>query len=285
MNTVNSRMVMAVLLLLATISLYGCGEKEKKSGQTLVRVNGEEITVHLMNDELKRAGIQDPHLEESRQQLLENLIDRQLILAEAMRNKIERTPEVMQSIEHARAQIIAQAYLQRIASKVAKPSKAEINDYYLKHPQFFSSRKEFELKQLVINSKNFTPEVKSLIDNAKSLDDVAAWLDAHSVQYARGQAIRSSADLPSMAVTKLLDLPKGKMFLVSDGDNKVLSIVAAARERPISAQNAELQIERFLTSQRYKEAADLEVAHLRSLAKIEYVNASAPAATKLLKNN
>ena len=272
------------MLFALFIALTGCDNKEKKSGQTLVRVNGEEITVHLMNDELKRAGIQDSQFEENQQQFIENLIDRQLIIAEAMRNKIERTPEVMQSIEHARAQIIAQAYLQSIAAKVTKPSQAEINDYYQKHPQFFSKRREFELKQIVISAQNFTPDLKAFMDEAKSLDDVAAWMDTHGIEYTRGQVIRSTADLPATSVEKLMSLPKGKMFLVSDGGNKVLNIVLAIKERPISAKSAEIQIERFLTNQRYKESADLEVKHLRSLAKIEYINASAPAATPSLNN-
>lgn len=274
----NKNLALLALLFVIATGLSACGNKDKKAGQTLARVNGEDITVLQINDELRHANVQADQLENARKQLLESLIDRQLLIAEATRNKIDRTPDVMQSIERAKAQIIVQAYLQSIASKVVKPSKVEINDYYQKHPEFFSKRKEFDLKQIVIPNANFSDELKSAINSAKSLEDTAAWMDAHGVQYARGQVIRSTADLPANAVTKLLELPKGKMFLVSDGDNKVLSVVAATRERPVTAANAELQIERYLTNQKYKEAADQEIAHLRSVAKIEYLNASAPVA-------
>lgn len=271
-------MLCGVLMLVTAAGLSACGSKDKKVGQSLVRVDGEEITVLQINDELKRAGVPAGQMEAASKQLLESLIDRQLILAEAMRNKIDRTPNVTQAIERAKAQIIAQAYLQSIATKVAKPSKVDIDDYFQKHPEIFTKRKEFDLKQLVITNKNYSDELKLFIDSSNSLDEVATWLDKHGVQYARGQITRSTADLPQQAVAQLMALPKGQLFIVGEGDNKVLNIIIASRDSPVSATNAAPQIEQFLINKMTKEAAEVEVAHLRSLAKIEYLNASVPAA-------
>lgn len=282
-------MLLLILILVVAAYLSACGNKDKKAGQTLVRVNGDDITILLLNNELQRAGIQADQLEDGRKQLLESLIDRQLIVTEARRNRIDRTPEVMQSIEHAKTQVIVQAYLQNIASKMPKPSRTEIHDYYQTHPAYFAKRKDFDLNQLIIPNEHFSPELKSFIASSKSLDDTAAWMDSHDVQYERAHIIRSTADLPQVAVTKLLQLPKGKMFLASDGENKILSAIAVIKERPVSPINAELQIERYLSSQKYKDAVNSEMAHLRSLAKIEYLNAPAPptsaSAAKLPHNN
>jgi peptidyl-prolyl cis-trans isomerase C len=278
-NSMSSRRVLCgVLMLVAAAGLSACGSKDKKAGQSLVRVDSEEITMLQINDELKRAGVQAGQQEAASKPLLESLIDRQLVLAEAMRNKIDRTPEVMQAIERAKAQIIAQAYLQNIVSKTAKPSKAEIDDYFQKHPEFFTKRKEFDFKQLVFANKNFSDELKLFIDSAKSLDEVAAWMDRHGVQYARGQTTRSTADLPQPAVAKLLELPEGELFLVNEGSNRVLNIITSIKDSPVTAMNAAPQIEQFLINKMSKEAAEVEIAHLRSLAKIEYLNASAPVA-------
>lgn len=274
----HNRVLCGVLVLLLAMGLSACSSQGKKAGQSLVKVDGEEITMLQVNDELKRAGVQAGQQEVATKQLLESLIDRQLILAEAARNKIDRTPDVMQAIERAKAQIIAQAYLQSVASKVAKPSKAEVDDYYQKHPEFFSKRKEFDLQQIIIANKSFSDELKTFIDSAKTLDEVAMWMDKHGVQYARRQITRSTADLPPQAVAQLLQLPKGQLFMVGEGDSRVLNILTSTRESPLSAANAAPQIEQFLTNKMIKEAAEVEVAHLRSLAKIEYLNASAPAA-------
>jgi peptidyl-prolyl cis-trans isomerase C len=272
------RVLCGVLLLVAVVGISACGSKEKKAGQALVRVNGEEITVLQMNDELRRAGVKADQQEAATKQLIESLIDRQLLTEEGMRNKIDRTPDVMQAIEHAKAQIIAQAYLASIVTKVAKPSKSEIDDYFQKHPEYFSQRKQYDLQQLVFATKDFSSELKSVIDSAKSLDEVAAWLDRHNVRYARGQLSRSTTDLPELMVAKLKEMQKGQLFIVNEGENSLLNSITDIKDSPVSAKNAAQQIEQYLINRKTKEMADAEIAHLRSLAKIEYLNVPAPAA-------
>ena len=280
-NSAPSKHVLCgVLILAAVVGLSACGSKEKKAGQSLVKVNGVEITVLQLNDELKLAGVRAEQQEAASKQLLESLIDRQLILAEAARNKMDRSPEVMQAIERAKAQITAQAYLKSVTSKIAKPSKAEINDYYQKHPEFFAQRKEFVLKQLAFANNDFGDEFRQFLDSANSLDAVAAWMDKHGVKYVRGQTTRSTADLPEQVVAKLLVLEKGKLFLASEGNNRVLSMLTAVNDSPVTALNAAPQIEQFLMNKKSKEAVETEITHLRSIAKIEYLSASAPAAVK-----
>ena len=111
-------LLLGTLILMTAAGLSACGSKEKKSGQALVRVNGEEITMLQINDELLRAGVKTEQQDIATKQLLESLIDRQLILAEAARNKIDRTPEVVQAIERAKAQIISQAHAQPGCSRL-----------------------------------------------------------------------------------------------------------------------------------------------------------------------
>jgi peptidyl-prolyl cis-trans isomerase C len=271
------RVLCGALVLVTVVGLVACGNKEKKAGQALVRVNGEEITVLQVNDELKRAGVKADQQEAASRQLLESLIDRQLIMDEAMRNKIHRTPEVTQAIERAKAQIIAQAYLKRIEAKVAKPSKAEIDNYFLKHPEYFTQRKQYDMQQIVIATKDFSNELRSVIDSAKSLDLVAAWLDRHNVRYSRGRLSRSTADMPEPIVAKIKEMKKSQIFIVNDGENSLLNFITDVKDSPVTLKDAVPQIEQYLINSKTREVADAEIAHLRSLAKIEYLNASAPS--------
>ena len=267
-----------VLVLVTTVGLSACGSKEKKAGQALVRVNGEEITVLQVNDELKRAGVKADQQEAATKQLLEKLIDRQLIIAEAIRNKIDRSPGVIQAIERAKSQIIAQAYMESIVTKIAKPSKAEIDEYFQKHPEYFTERKQFDMQQLVIATKDLSNELKLAIDAAKTLDEVAAWLDGHNVRYARGQLSRSTTDLPELMVAKLKEMRKGQLFIVNEGENSMLNSINNIKDNPVTAKDAAPQIEQYLINKKSKEAADAEIKNLRSSAKIEYLNAPVPAA-------
>lgn len=260
--------------------LSACGSKEDAAEQVLVRVNGEEITELQVNDELMRADVRADQQEAATKQLLESLIDRQLLADEAMRNNIHRTPEVMQAIERAKAQIIGQAYLKSIEAKIAKPSMAEIDDYFHKHPEYFTQRKQYGMQKIVIATKDFSNELKLGIGAVKSLDEVAAWLDRHHVRYTRGLLSVSTAELPEPMVKKLKDMQKNQLFSVNEGENSLLIAIVDVKDSPVAARDAAPQIEQYLINKKTIEAVEAEIARLRSLAKIEHLAASVPTAHK-----
>lgn len=263
------------LMLGTAQGLAACGHNEKKTEQPLVRVNGTEITLAQVNDELKRAGVKPGQQEAAAKRLLESLIDRHLILTEALRNKIDRHAAVVQTIERAKMQVITQAYLKSLNSRIPKPSPAEINDYYRQHPEYFAYRKQFDLQQVAIASGDFSNELRLVADSAKSLDEIAAWLDTHNVRYERGQLSRNTTDLPEQMVAKLKKVQKGQIFIVNEREHSSINLITNIRTIPITAKTAAPLIEQYLFNKKIKAAAEAEITRLRALAKIEYLNAPA----------
>ena len=277
-SVVRSRLVCAAIVLLAVAGLSACGNKEKKAGQALASVNGEEITVLQLNEELQRANVSAAQQEAATKQLLEALIDRQLLAAEAAKDKTDRDPKVMEAIERAKALIVAQAYMQKKIGTVPRPSKQEIEDYFNKNPQFFSQRKQFDMRELVIATSDMNEKLKAEMDGAKSLEDVASWLDANSVKYVRTQLSRTSADLAPELSGKLLSMPKGQLFIIREGDRTLLIALADVKDVPATLAQAAPQIEQFLFNKKSKDAGDAELKRLRSTAKIEYLSQGSKAA-------
>lgn len=274
-----SRLLCAGLVVLAVAGLSACGNKEKKPGQALASVNGEEITVLQLNEEMQRANVQAPQQEAASKQLLESLIDRQLLQNEAAKDKTDRDPKVVQAIERAKALIVAQAYMQKRIGTIARPTKQEVEEYFHKNPQFFSERKQFDMRELVIASADMNDPLKAAMDSAKTLDDVAAWLETHKVKFARTQLSRTSADLAPELSAKLLSMPKGQLFIIREGDRTLLISLADIRDNPVTLAQAAPQIEQFLFNKKNKDAADAELKRLRATAKIEYLGKDgAPAA-------
>ncbi|MDY7576645.1 EpsD family peptidyl-prolyl cis-trans isomerase [Actimicrobium sp. CCI2.3] len=270
-----SNMARSALVLMMVLNLSACGgDKKKEASQSLVRIDGQEITVLQLNEELGRTPPQaTPEAQAAtRKQVLEALVDRQLLLNEAASSKLDRDPKVMQAIERAKAQILAQAYLQAQVAKMVQPTRAEIDDYFVKHPEFFTQRKSFDMQQLVIATKDFSDPLRTMIDNAKSLDEVAAWLDGKSVQYARNQVARTTADLPPQLVSKLQGMKKGQLFVIKENDRSLLVGLNDIKESPVTAEAAVPQIEQYLRNQKSQETAKAELVRLRSLAKLEYLN-------------
>lgn len=273
------RLLCAALVLLAAAGLSACGDKDKKPGQSLASVNGKEITILQLNEELQRAGVQSSQQAAASKQLLESLIDRQLLQNEAEKEKVDRDPKVMQAIERAKALIVAQAYMQKRIGAAVRPSKPEVEAYFTQNPQFFTQRKQFDMRQLILPTSALNDELKAVIDGAKSLEDVAQWLDGHKVAYARSQVSRTSADLAPELSSKLASMAKGQLFIVREGERSLLVSLADVKDSPVGLDAATPQIEQFLANKKSKDAADAELKRLRASAKIEYFNKdAAPAA-------
>jgi EpsD family peptidyl-prolyl cis-trans isomerase len=276
-----SKRTLCSALILVMASLGGCGDKtkDKKPGQALASVNGEEVTVLQLNEELQRANVPAGQQDTAGKQLLQALIDRTLLQEAAAKENLDRDPKVMQAIDRARALIVAQAYLQKRIGNVTRPGSAEVDDYFNKHPAFFSNRKQFSMEELVIGANDLTPDVRSAADVAKSLEELAVWLEAHKIKYGRNQVTRSTADVPEQLTTRLLGQPKGQLFVIKEGPRAMFISVTDVKDAPVSLPVATSQIEQFLMNQKNKDLAAAELQRLRSNARIEYLNKSmAPAA-------
>jgi peptidyl-prolyl cis-trans isomerase C len=279
MTIARSRQLKWTAVVVIAATLTACGNKtEKKPGQALASVNGEEITVMQLNEELGRTNIAAAQQEIARKRLLEALIDRQLLEGEAAKEKLDRDPKVMQAIERAKATIIAQAYLQKRIGTPARPARAEVEQYFSQNPQFFAQRKIFEMRQLVLPTAEVTDAVKAAIDASKSLEEVAVYLDQHQIKYGRAQLARSSQELPPELASKLSSMNKGQLFIIREGDRSMLMSVMEVKDAPVNMEQAAPQIEQFLMNKKNKDAADAEIKRLRASAKIEYLNAPASGA-------
>lgn len=282
-KTGSAQVLRLTVIALALVALGACGSKEKSSGQSLVRVDGQEITISQLNEELARVNVPAAQRDTASKQLLESLIDRQLLQSQAGKDKVDRDPNVVQAIERAKAQIIAQAYMQKRLAKVGKPTKEDIDKYYLDHPDFFAERRIFEFDQLVIASKEMSTELKNIFGSAKSLDDVMAYLKAQKIEFVQNSSARSTVDLPAALTAKLKTMRRGQVFALQEGDSAVILSIKNIKLDPAKPATANPQIANFLMDQRNKEAATAEITRLRAAAKIEYLNKKAddktPAAT------
>ena len=137
-----------IAVLLATVILAaGCGESKDKApaSQTAAKVNGDEVTVHQINAELQRATrgapLQGANAEAASKRILEGLIDQTLLVQQAKEAKLDRDPTVLQALESARRQILAQAYIDRQAA-ASPPTQDEIKAFYAKNPDLFEQWKK-----------------------------------------------------------------------------------------------------------------------------------------------
>jgi len=265
----------AVALAVAATLLVGCGDKkkEKVATQTAAKVNKEEITVHQINFVLaQQRGIPPAQAASASRAVLERLIDQELALQKADEQKLDRDPRVVQQIEAARREIIARAYLEKIAEGAPKPTSAEVAAYYEKHPALFKERRVYSLQEVAIEA---TPEqvetLKKTLAASKTFVDFVNYLKANNIRFAGNEAVRGAEQLPLASVDDFAKMKDGQaVFNVRPNGAQVINL-AASRSQPVTLDQATPAIEQFLRNERKRRLLADDMEALRKAAKIEYV--------------
>lgn len=262
---------LAVVAAIAVLTACGKGD-DKASTQVAAKVNKEEISVHQINYVLSHSGsVPADKVQAASHQVLEKLIDQGLLMQKATSDKLDRDPNVMQSIESARHQILAQAYLEKVMSAAQKSTPQEVADYYAKHPELFSQRRLYRFQQLsIVGSKDLGPQVQQLLTDKKSLADIAVWAQAKNLKVNSSAAVKAAEQLPLELLPRLHQMKDGQIGLIGEANGLTVLQLVASQEQPIDEKDATPMIEQFLLNKRKTELAEKEIKQLRSTAAIEY---------------
>jgi EpsD family peptidyl-prolyl cis-trans isomerase len=281
------RIGLSLLALALSVGLAGCSDKkaDKAATQVAAKVNGDEITVSQLDHELGKLGKLAPEqTKQAANQLLKSLVDQQILMRKAVEDKVDRDPEVMQSLEASRRQILAQAYVQKLTANQAKPGDAEIADYFAKHPELFAERRVYRLQEINIQvTPANTEAVKARLAQSKNLNDFIEWLKAQSIPARVSQSTKAAEQLPLEILPRLHQMKDGQAMTLSAAGSLNILVVAGSQTQPINQEQAKPVIERFLLNAKKREAAEAELKKLKEKAKIEYLGEYADAGKEPVK--
>ena len=267
----------AVLLVLGlgACSKKGEGAAAGQATQVAAKVGDSEISVHQINQVLSRTPMRDPSKEDlqaASKQVLERLIDQQLAVDAATADNLHRSPEVIAALEAARRDVLARAYVQKIAGTVAKATPEEISQYYRDHPALFSERRVFNLQELRLADPGAAlAEVRKLTEQSKPVEEIAAFLKAKGVSFSGGSATRAAEQLPLDVLPKMNALKDGD-YLIMQGDKAATVIrVAGSQQAPITEEKARPAIEQFLNNRRIGDTVAAEMKRMRGATTVTYM--------------
>ena len=267
----------AVLSAALVLGLAACGNKDDKKAATQVaaKVGSEEISVHQINQVLSRsnsAGASPAAVQAMSREVLEKLIDQQLAVEQAMEDKLHRSPEVVSQIEAARRDILARAYMQKIAGALSKPSADDIKKYYAEHPQLFSERRVFNIQEIVVpTAPGLADQLRAFAASGKPIVDVANWLKSKDIKFDGGSATRAAEQIPLERLAQIHSLKDGQSVVMESPQAITLLRVASSQSSPVAEAAALPRIEQFLTNQRASDAVAANIKQLRTAAKITYM--------------
>lgn len=259
-----------ILSVLIACALTACGDKEEKKSpsQVLAKVNDGEITVHQLNFVLGQIPNAQP---EQKQQVLDQLVDQELLVQKAAELKLDREPNVLQAIENAKRQILAQAAAERVIGKPAEPAKTAIDEFYAKNPALFAERKNYEFVAFVIEKAAYSDALAAALNTATTPALVKSALDGAQVKFSSSDAARTAEQLPMPMLPKFAAMNIGDIMALQEGDKMILLQLKATQAAAIAPHDAEPLIKRYLSNNEAQTQAQAKMKALRDAAKVEYL--------------
>jgi EpsD family peptidyl-prolyl cis-trans isomerase len=261
--------------LAAALVLGACGgdNKAKSAGQAVARVNGVEITVHQINNELMRLGVKGgADNQQAAKRVLDALIDQQLLVQQAAESKLDRDPQVMQALEQVRRRLLSEAYLERSLG-VPRPGPEEVKKFYADNPALFEKHRVYSFRDFVIERPQFSDALRKRLDGAKAPADVVAVLKQMKIAYREAVSTRGAEQLPLDMLPKVAAMTKGDISILLNESSVVLMQLIDSTEQPVGLDQATPFIESYLMNTRKRQKAESRLKELRASAKIAYMGA------------
>lgn len=272
------------LAAISLLAISACGGDSAKSTQVAAKVNQDEISVHQVNQQLARVNPRGMTPEQQRvvkKQVVDNLVDQQLLIAQAMEAKLDRDPEVLARLENARREVLAQAYVQKSIGAAAKPSPDDVKTYYDKNPALFAERKSYRLQELVTNvPADKLDAVRIQAQKSGSMTELSEWLKSGGYQFAANAAVRQAEHLPMAVLPQIASMKDGEIGTFANEKGITVLRVMGTQPQPLDPLAATPVIEQYLGNIKREELLAAELKRLRSVAKIEYLGDLAVATDK-----
>jgi EpsD family peptidyl-prolyl cis-trans isomerase len=274
------------LPLLVAALVVGCGDKkegaateEKGATQVAAKVDGTELTVHQVNYALQRIpNLDNDQTKAASLQVVRNLVNQEVIAQKALSDKLDRDPMVMQALDAARRQILAEAYMGRKLGTPAEPTDAEVSDYFDTHPDLFAKRKIYRLQEISIKApKDKHDAIRNQLGASKTINDFAEWLKAENLSMKVAQGVKPAEQLPQALLPQLAKMPDGQAMVVNQPDGLLVVVLADSQTQPVTLEQAKPAIVRVIQAEARQKAAKTELDALKAAAKIEYLGEFADA--------
>lgn len=263
-----------ILSFCSAAALAGCGASSTSEAPTQVaaKINGDEITLLQIEQSLRGVAVASPEQAGLlRAQALETLIDQTLLTQKAKETKLDRDPQVVAAMEAARHRILAQAYANQVAGKVAKPTEVDVKAFFEKHPELFSERRIYQVDELAVPANAVSvDELKKVVEKANTTSEVAKWLTSKNVRFGTNRGAQAAEGLPMEVARQLNRLREGDMTVLELPNAIQVVHLLKVQTAAVSFKQAQPAVERYLQNERQREAVLRELASLRGSMQGEY---------------
>jgi peptidyl-prolyl cis-trans isomerase C len=173
----------ATAVALSLALLVGCQSKSSqdggataKKGQTLAEVNGGIITVENFKKEVETL---PPYLRpmaetaDGKKELLDTMIVREIIMQQAKKDGLDKSPAVAEKMEELRQRVIVEAFLKKKIEEQAKISDADLQKFYDQNKDKFKSVEQVRASHILVKDEGAAKEILAEIKKGGNFEELA----------------------------------------------------------------------------------------------------------------
>lgn len=269
---------------LVCLTLLGACHKEA-TGQVAAVVNGDEITLQELNAELRGVPVREGADRKLLQQTaLQRIIDRRLLAQQGRKDGLDKTPEFLIRKRQLEDTLLIQLMETAAARGTDVPSEKAIDDYVQANPALFADRTIYTLDRIQFAMPSDPAPLKALND-AHSMDAVAAKLKELRIQFARAPSRMDSAQVGQELMTRIKSLPPGEPFIVPENGQMTVAVITGENKQPVSPDQAKPIAVQAIRNKSVMDALQLRLKTAQTEAKIQYQPGFAPAKGKTAPSN
>jgi EpsD family peptidyl-prolyl cis-trans isomerase len=273
------------LSLLATLALLGaCGkEPDPAATQIAAKVGKGEISVHQINYVLQRqANLKPEQVDLASREILDRLVDQEAAVQKSIEMKLDREPSVVQSIEAARREILARAYVERVGASVSKPTDQEIQAYYDSKPALFKERRVYTFAEYFVKADQAQANaLQEQMKVAKSVPQVIEWAKQQGMAVRDARNTTTAEALPLSLLDRFAGMKAGQAMVIPGAGVIRFILLENAVSEPKTLAQAKPAIEQYLGNESKRKAVDADIKALRVASQVEYT----PKFAKLMETS
>jgi len=269
---IRSACSLSLTLVCAAVLVTACGRKSDDTSAMVATVNGENITQDQLDYATKQIATARPGASAPEAaQVLQGLVEQRLAVQKAEKDKLDRNPGVLQSLEAARKDALARYYVEQLTAKVPKPTADEIKQYYDGHPANFAQRNVYTIQKA---DARVTPDQAGpLAALAQGVTGAAAVADLLKSKASAVNVTQSAQPAESLGplLPKISTMTVGQTIAIPQPQGLTALTVVAIQPQPVPLAQAQAGIEQALWNQKKREALVAESKALRASARITYL--------------
>ena len=203
------KMLMALLILLAAMTMVFTAGCSKQDGPVVAKVGDRKITMNQINDFFSRQGFRFVSAEmelEAKRALVDSLVNQNLLIIGAFEHNLENQEEVLKVVEGEKVKFLLEVLFdEKILSK-AVPSEAEIKDWYVRMGE------ELKASHIIVNTEQEAQDILQKLKDGAIFEELA-------VEYSQDpSAKRNQGDLGWFTWGTMVDNFQKAAFSMQPGE-------------------------------------------------------------------